>query len=235
MCPCLSLLLLLLPPNAPTMRSLRPYNRPAECLAIRRFFIRVLFFDALRSALLSFSTAWVREGDLFEVFTSVHSKSQKRGKEKRKIIKRATCQTFAASKVVSFFFSKGKKGSQWRVILPLDLFPFRTWSWWKFYFRLLNKVCVSLIHIWCRHHLFLFFTKTSNPVTPLCDPASDLSGTLVSTTLFWRCEQTKDFFCAQKSSHKTLCPFILLCLRFFVIFPSGNKASDFVVTSLYIT
>ena len=163
MCPCLSLLLLLLPPNAPTMRSLRPYNRPAECLAIRRFFIRVLFFDALRSALLSFSTAWVREGDLFEVFTSVHSKSQKRGKEKRKIIKRATCQTFAASKVVSFFFSKGKKGSQWRVILPLDLFPFRTWSWWKFYFRLLNKVCVSLIHIWCRHHLFLFFYQNVEP------------------------------------------------------------------------
>ena len=96
---------------------------------------------------------WKREGrgDLSEVFTSVHSKSQKGGKGKR-----ATCQTFAASKVVSFFFSKGKKGSQWRVILPLDLFPFRTWSWWKFYFGLLNKVCVSLIHIWCRHHLFLY-------------------------------------------------------------------------------
>ena len=68
------------------------------------------FFFLMRCDPLSFllAPAWMREGDLFEVFTSVHSKSQKRGKEKRKIIKRATCQTFAASKVVSFFFLKGK-------------------------------------------------------------------------------------------------------------------------------
>ena len=83
---------------------------PPSVLLSAAFSSGFFFFDALRSALLSFSTSVdAGGGDLFEVFTSVHSKSQKRGKEKRKIIKRATCQTFAVSKSRVILFLKGKR------------------------------------------------------------------------------------------------------------------------------